>query len=103
MMVAQPVIEKNRIANQRHVLLRRTSSNSDNRLHSRFARERNNGMQVIRHKQTKAECQTNRSSLNFMAARTASLVCAGRVGFPGGTQLMVIKNQLASATRCRIV
>jgi len=43
----------------------------DGRLHSRFAREGNNRMQMIRHQQTQAECQTNLSWLNFTAASTA--------------------------------
>jgi len=104
MMVAQAVLEK--IALPIHAMFSRDEllPIPDGRLHSRFARERNNGVQMIRHKQTKAAMPDESLVVEFHGGEhgIASL-CAAELVLPGGTQLMVIKNQLPSATHCGIV
>jgi hypothetical protein len=76
----------------------------DGRLHSRFARERHNGVQMIRHKQTEAAMPDESLVIKFHSASTPSPVPAWQSWFlASGTQLMVIKNQLPSAAHCGIV
>ena len=100
-MVAQAVIEK--IALPIHTVF---SSDKlllipDGRLHARFARKRNNRVQMIRHKQTKAVMPDKSLVVEFHGGEhNIASFCAAELVLPGGTQLMVIKNQLPSATHC---
>ena len=90
MMVAQAVLEK--IALPIDAMFSRDEllPIPDGRLHSRFARERNNGVQMIRHKQTKAAMPDESLVVEFHGGEhgiasfcAAELVFAGRHAVDG--------------------
>jgi hypothetical protein len=73
--------QKNPVATPRHVLQRRTPV-PDGRLHSRFARERNYGMQMIRHKQAQAAAPDESLVVEFHSRQYGlASVCAAQLVF----------------------
>jgi hypothetical protein len=104
MMVTQAMIEK--IALPIHAMFsgQEFLPVPDDCLHSRFARERNDCMKVVGHEQAQSTMPEQFLVVEFhgcehgiASAGTAQLI------LPGGTQLMVMKNQLPSPTHCGIV
>ena len=104
MVIAQPVIEK--IALPVHAVL--SGDELLPVLHRRFhpgvTRERNNCMQMIRHKQAQPAMPDASLVVEFRGREHGVPISARHNWFlPLGTQLMVMKNQLPSATHCGIV
>jgi hypothetical protein len=112
-MIAQPVIKKIALPIHRMFPSDELLPILDSRCHSRFTRERNNCVQMIRHKQTQAAMPDESLVIEFDGGehrvangRARHSVRAGRqtqLVFARRHAVMVIKNQLPSATHCGIV
>src|SRR5437763_793486 len=84
--------------------LQQARANRGGPCQARFAPERNNRMEMIRHQQAHAATPYESLVIKFTAPRTALPVSARHSWFlPRGAQLIVIKNQLPTGTRCGIV
>jgi hypothetical protein len=97
---------KNRVANPRRVFRQRTSSNSSWSFAFRFARERNNGVQMIRHKQTKAAMPDKSFVVEFHGGDqgiasfcAAELVLARRHAVDGDKELTSLGHPLRNGVR----
>ena len=78
----------------------------DGRLHSRFARERNNGVQMIRHKQTQAAMPARSLVVEFHGGEqgiasfcAAELVLARRHAVDGDKELTSLGHSLRNRVR----
>ncbi len=106
MIIAQAVIEKIALPMNGMISGNELLPVLDGRLHSRFARERNNGVQMIRHKQTQAAMPDESLVVEFhggehgiASACAAELVFARRHAVDGDKEPTSLGHPLRNCVR----